>query len=46
MTLTIQCEHCGITHKFWVIPLLSKPKKGKFVVFCWKKLKFATWYNG
>lgn len=46
MTLTIRCDHCGQVHDFWVIPLFSNPKKGKFVVFCWKKLKFATWYNG
>lgn len=45
MTLTILCDHCGQVHDFWVIPLFSNPKKGKFVIFCWKKLKFSTWYK-
>lgn len=46
MTLTIRCDHCGQVHDLWVIPLFSNPKKGKFVVFCWKKLKFTSWYYG
>lgn len=44
MRLLIRCDYCGYAHNHWVIPLLSNIKKRKFVVFCWRRFKFTTWY--
>ena len=44
MKIYIRCPKCDTYHNLRVIKLFSNFKKHKFVVWCWKKLKFDTLY--